>query len=71
MTRRRAHDGFIAPRLRKPAAYALGGVLFAAAWLVRGGPLWWVSISALILTAAGVARLYRLGGRQARPPVSS
>jgi hypothetical protein len=55
--------GFIPPRLRKPAAYALGGVLFAAAWLVRGGPLWWVSISALILTAAGVARLYRLGGK--------
>jgi hypothetical protein len=55
--------GFIPPRLRKPAAYALGGVLFAAAWLVRGGPLWWVSISALILTVAGVARLYRLGGQ--------
>jgi hypothetical protein len=55
--------GFIAPRLRKPAAYALGGVLFAAAWLVRGGPLWWVSISALILTGAGVARLYQLGGK--------
>ena len=53
---------FIPPRLRKPAMYALGGLLFAAAWLVRGGPLWWVSIMALILTAARVVGLYRLGG---------
>jgi hypothetical protein len=56
-------NAFIPPRLRKPAVYALAGVLFAAAWLVRGGPLWWVSIPALIGTAAVVARLYRLGGR--------
>ena len=55
-------NAFIPPRLRKPAVYALAGVLFAAAWLVRGGPLWWVSIPALIGTATVVARLYRLGG---------
>jgi hypothetical protein len=54
---------FIPPRLRKPAGAALAGVLFAAAWLVRGGPLWWVSINAVILTAACVARLYWLGGK--------
>jgi hypothetical protein len=53
----------IPPRLRKPAVYALAGVLFAAAWLVRGGPLWWVSINAVILTAAVVARVYWLGGK--------
>jgi hypothetical protein len=53
---------FIPPRLRKPAVYALAGVLFAAAWLVRGGPLWWVSIMAVTGTAAGTVRLYRLGG---------
>jgi hypothetical protein len=53
---------FIPPRLRKPAIYALAGVLFAAAWLVRGGPLWWASIIAVIGTAAGSVRLYRLGG---------
>jgi hypothetical protein len=53
---------FIPPRLRKPAIYALAGILFAAAWLVRGGPLWWVSIIAVIGTAAGSVRLYRLGG---------
>ena len=39
---------FIPPRLRKPAGIALAGVVFAAAWLVRGGPLWWVSILAVI-----------------------
>ena len=54
---------FISPRLRKPAIYALAGVLFAAAWLVRGGNLWWVSIMALIGTAVGVVRMYQLGGQ--------
>lgn len=53
----------IPPRLRKPAWTALAGLLFAAAWLVRGGPLWWVSINAVILTAGQVARLYWLGGK--------
>ena len=53
---------FIPPRLRIPSMYALAGLLFAAAWLVRGGRLWWVSIMALILTAYHVIRLYRLGG---------
>src|SRR5215467_6866481 len=53
----------ISPRLRKPAIYALAGVLFAAAWLVRGGNLWWVSIMALIGTAVGVVRMYQLGGQ--------
>jgi hypothetical protein len=53
---------FTPPRLRKPAIYAMAGVLFAAAWLVRGGPLWWVSIMAVIGTAAGAVRLYLLGG---------
>ena len=53
---------FIPPRLRIPSVYALAGLLFAAAWLVRGGRLWWVSIMALILTAYHVIRLYRLGG---------
>ena len=54
---------FIPPRLRKPAVYALGGLLFAAAWLVRGGPLWWVSIMAVIATTGSVTRVYRLGGK--------
>jgi hypothetical protein len=53
----------IPPRLRKPAGIALAGLVFAAAWLVRGGPLWWLSISSVIGTAVCVARLYWLGGK--------
>ena len=53
----------LAPRLRKPAGIALAGVLFAAAWLVRGGPLWWISIPAVILAAVRAVYLYRLGGK--------
>ncbi len=54
---------FIPPRLRKPAGIAVAGALFAAAWLVRGGPLWWVSILAVIATAVRAVSLYRLGGQ--------
>lgn len=53
----------IAPRLRKPAMYALAGTLFAAAWLVHGGHLWWVSIIAVIGTVVGTVRLYWQGGK--------
>ena len=35
---------FIPPRLRKPVVYALAGLLLAAAWLARGGPLWWAAV---------------------------
>jgi hypothetical protein len=53
---------FMSTRLRKPAASVLAGLLFAAAWLVRGGPLWWVSILAVIAGATRAIFLYRLGG---------
>ena len=52
---------FMSPRLRKPAVVALAGLLFAAAWLIRGGPLWWVAIMSLVVTAV---RAITLGGRQ-------
>jgi hypothetical protein len=51
----------IPPRLRKPALMVLSGVLFAVAWLVRGGSLWWVSIPALIVAGARVFSYYQLG----------
>jgi hypothetical protein len=35
---------FIRPRLRKPMRDALFGTAFAAAWAVRGGPAWFLSI---------------------------
>jgi hypothetical protein len=54
---------FIPPRLRKPAGIALAGAVFAAAWLVRSGPLWWVSILAVILAAARAVSWYRMGGK--------
>ena len=53
---------FIPPRLRKPAGIALAGAVFAAAWLVRGGPLWWVSIMAMIAAAVRAVSWYRMGG---------
>jgi hypothetical protein len=53
---------FIAPRLRKPSAAGLAGLLFSAAWLIQGGRLWWVSILSVIATAVIAARLYHLGG---------
>jgi hypothetical protein len=53
----------ISPRLRKPAVTAVAGLLFGAAWLVRGGPLWWVSIPAVVGAAARAVSLYRLGGQ--------
>jgi hypothetical protein len=53
---------FISPRLRKPLVTALAGVLFASAWLIRGGPLWWVSILSVIATAVRVIAVYRVAG---------
>jgi hypothetical protein len=54
---------FIPPRLRKPAGIAVAGMLFGAAWLVRGGPLWWISIPALIAAPARAIFLYWGGGQ--------
>jgi hypothetical protein len=53
----------VPPRLRKPVGTMIFGLLFAAAWLVRGGPLWWVSIMAVVATAGRALSSYRLGGR--------
>jgi hypothetical protein len=54
---------FIPPRLRKPVGILVAGVVFAAAWLVRGGPLWWVSILCVIGAVGQAVRWYRLGGK--------
>jgi len=54
---------FVSPRLRKPVGIAVAGAVFAAAWLVRGGPLWWVSILVVILAAARAVSWYRMGGK--------
>jgi hypothetical protein len=52
----------IPPRLRKPTVSVLTGALFAAAWLIRGGPLWWVSIMAVIAASVRAVQLYQVGG---------
>jgi len=36
---------FIRPRLRKPLAIALAGTVFAAAWALRGGHAWQLSVA--------------------------
>ena len=48
----------IPARLRKPLLYTVIGVVFAAAWLVRGGHTWWISIMVLVVTAVRVTAVY-------------
>jgi hypothetical protein len=36
---------FIRPRLRKPLGIAVAGTVFAAAWALRGGPAWQLSVA--------------------------
>jgi hypothetical protein len=47
---------FISPRLRVPLVYALIGAVFAAAWAVRGGRTWWISI------LVGIVAIIRIVG---------
>jgi hypothetical protein len=53
----------ISPRLRWPLVTAMAGVVFAAAWIIRGGHLWWVSIVVVVTVAARVVTTYVRGGR--------
>jgi fatty acid desaturase len=54
---------FIPPRLRKPILLALAGAIFAVAWVVRGGPTWWLSILVVVVTAPRLIVLYVRGGK--------
>jgi hypothetical protein len=53
---------FIRPRLRKPLGTALAGALLAGAWLVRGGPGWWWSISIAVTVLVRAITIYVNGG---------
>jgi fatty acid desaturase len=49
---------FIRPRLRRPLGIALAGTVFAAAWALRGGDAWQLSVAmvaAFIGVTIGVA----------------
>ena len=54
---------FIPPRLRKPLWNALAGAAFAAAWLVRGGPTWWISIMTVVVVGVRVITIYVRAGQ--------
>lgn len=54
---------FIPPRLRRPAMVAFGGTLFAAAWIVHGGPLWFMSIVTEVAVAVLALSVYVRGGQ--------
>jgi hypothetical protein len=54
---------FIRPRLRKPVGIALGGTLWAAAWVVHGGNGWQWAIVAEIGAIAFAIGWYVRGGR--------
>jgi len=54
---------FIRPRLRVPVRDALIGAVFAAAWLVRGGPTWWFSIMTVVTVGVRVITVYVRGGQ--------
>jgi hypothetical protein len=42
--------------------YAVATVLFAGAWLVRGGKTWWFAILVIVTGIVRIAVLYRGGG---------
>jgi hypothetical protein len=54
---------FIRPRLRKPVGIALGGTLYAAAWVVHGGNGWqWAIVTEIGVIALAIG-WYARGGR--------
>src|SRR5258708_4303575 len=52
----------IRPRLRKPLGNLLAGTVFAAAWAVRGGPSWFLSIVIEISVLIRAVTLYVRAG---------
>jgi hypothetical protein len=46
---------FMRPRWRKPAGFVLAGAVFAVAWIIRGGPNWWLWVTLVAVGALGRA----------------
>jgi len=53
---------FIRPRLRKPLGIALAGTVFAAAWALRGGNAWWLSVAVEVTVLVGAVTFYVRAG---------
>jgi hypothetical protein len=53
---------FIRPRLRKPLRNALAGTIFAAAWALRGGNAWQLSIVAEVTVLVSAITMYVRAG---------
>jgi hypothetical protein len=52
----------IRPRLRKPLGIALAGTVFAAAWAMRGGHAWWLSVAIEVTVLVGAITFYVRAG---------
>ncbi len=53
---------FIHPRLRKPVGIALAGTVFAAAWALRGGHAWWLSVAMEVTVLVTAVTTYMRAG---------
>jgi hypothetical protein len=53
---------FIRPRLRKPLGYALAGTVFAAAWALRGGHAWQLSVAMEVTVLVSAITIYVRAG---------
>jgi hypothetical protein len=53
---------FIRPRLRKPLGVALAGTVFAAAWALRGGDAWQLSVAMEVTVLVGAVTTYVRAG---------
>ena len=53
---------FIRPRLRKPLGIALAGTVFAAAWALRGGHAWQLSVAIEVTVLVSAITTYVRAG---------
>jgi hypothetical protein len=52
---------FIRPRLRRPLGIALAGTVFAAAWALRGGGAWQLSVAMVVTVLVSAVTDLRAG----------
>lgn len=54
---------FIRPRLRRPLGIALAGTVFAAAWALRGGAAWQLSVAMEVTVLVSAVTTYVRAGQ--------